>query len=218
MKIGILFDLDGTLLNTLEDLADSTNYALGQYGCPERSIEEIRRFIGTGAKRLIAQALPGKADDPDVDEVLATYQAYYATHAQIKTAPYKGVMEAIAEIKKKYPVAIVSNKPDKAVKILCADYFPGIYARGESTDCPRKPAPDMLFKAMAEIGVEKCVYVGDSEVDAITATAAGAPCLSVLWGFRDRDEIAANGGKHFCRDPRDMPAMIDKIVEEYYGK
>ena len=217
MKIGILFDLDGTLLNTLEDLADSTNYALRQYGCPERTMEEVRRFIGTGAKRLIAQALPGNENDPDVDEVLATYQAYYATHAQIKTAPYKGVMEAVAEIAKKYPVAIVSNKPDKAVKVLCADYFPGMYARGESTDCPRKPAPDMLYKAMAEIGVEKCVYVGDSEVDAITAGNAGAPCLSVLWGFRDREEIAEHGGKHFCCDPKDMPAMIEKIVEEYYG-
>ncbi len=217
MMIGILFDLDGTLLNTLEDLKDSTNYALRQYGCPERTIEEIRRFIGTGARRLIAQALPGGENDPPVDEVLATYQAYYATHAQVKTAPYPGVMDAIAEIAKKYPVAIVSNKPDKAVKILCADYFPGIYARGESTDCPRKPAPDMLYKAMEEIGATKCVYVGDSEVDAITAGNAGAPCLSVLWGFRDREEIAENGGKHFCTDPADMPAMIDKIVEEYYG-
>ena len=218
MKIGILFDLDGTLLNTLEDLADSTNYVLRQYGCPERTVEEVRRFIGTGAKRLIAQALPGTKNDPDVDQVLATYQAYYATHAQIKTAPYKGVMDAVAEISKKYPVAIVSNKPDKAVKILCADYFPGIYARGESTDCPRKPAPDMLYKAMEEIGVEKCVYVGDSEVDAITAGNAGAPCLSVLWGFRDREEIAQHGGKYFCTDPAQMPKMIDDIVEETYGK
>ena len=217
MKIGILFDLDGTLLNSLEDLKDSTNYALSQYGCPERTIEEIRRFIGTGARRLIAQALPGKENDPPVDEVLATYQAYYALHAQNKTAPYAGVLEAVEKIAQKYPVAIVSNKPDKAVKILCADYFPGIYARGESTDCPRKPAPDMLYKAMAEIGVEKCVYVGDSEVDAITAGNAGAPCLSVLWGFRDREEIAENGGKHFCTDPADMPQILDKIVEEYYG-
>ena len=215
MKIGILFDLDGTLLNTLEDLADSTNYALGQYGCPERTIEEIRRFIGTGAKRLIAQALPGKADDPDVDEVLATYQAYYATHAQIKTAPYKGVMEAIAEIKKKYPVAIVSNKPDKAVKILCADYFPGIYARGESTDCPRKPAPDMVFKAMEAIGVERCIYVGDSEVDVVTARTAGVPCLSVLWGFRDRADMEEVGGTHFCEKTEDLVAKLEELI---YGQ
>ena len=217
MKVGILFDLDGTLLNTLEDLKDSTNYALNYYGCPSRSIEEIRRFIGTGAYRLIAQALPGTENDPPVEDVLATYQAYYALHARDKTAPYEGVMDAVAEIAKKYPVAIVSNKPDKAVKILCADYFPGIYARGESTDCPRKPAPDMLYKAMEEIGAERCIYVGDSEVDAITAGNAGAPCLSVLWGFRDREEIAVNGGKHFCIDPKAMPAMIDKMVEEYYG-
>ena len=218
MKVGILFDLDGTLLNSLEDLMDSTNYALAQYGCPARSLEEIRCFVGNGARRLIVQALPGKADDPDVDEVLATYQTYYATHARVKTGPYAGIPEALAEIQKKYPVAIVSNKPDKAVKILCADFFPGIYALGEDAGRPRKPAPDMVYKAMGEIGVEKCIYVGDSEVDAITANNAGVPCLSVLWGFRDRAEIEAEGGKHFCTDPKDMPAMLEELAEEYYGK
>ncbi len=217
MKIGILFDLDGTLLDTLQDLTDAVNYTMGQYGCPPRTVEEVRRFIGTGAKRLIAQSLPGSQSDPPVEDALAVYQAYYALHARDKTAPYAGVLKAVAKLAETYPVAIVSNKPDKAVKLLCADYFPGIYARGESTDCPRKPAPDMLFKAMAEIGVEKCVYVGDSEVDVITAGNAGAPCLSVLWGFRDKEEIVANGGKYFCTAPGDMPAMIEKIVEEYYG-
>ena len=218
MKLGILFDLDGTLLNSLEDLMDATNYALTQHGCPERNLEEIRRFVGNGARRLIALALPDKDNAPPVDEVLATYQAYYPSHSQIKTRPYEGVLEALAEIQKKYPVAIVSNKPDVPVKLLCADYFPGVYALGEAEGCPRKPAPDMLYKAMAEIGVEKCIYVGDSEVDVITAANAGMPCLSVLWGFRDRDEIAAHGGKHFCTATKDMPAMLEKLAEEYYGK
>lgn len=220
MKIGMLFDLDGTLLNTLEDLADSTNYALAQYGCPPRTVEEVRRFIGNGAKRLIALSLPGTQEDPPVQEVLATYQAYYATHAQIKTRPYDGILDALTEIGKNYPIAIVSNKPDIAVKPLCAQYFPGIYARGESTDCPRKPAPDMLYKAMAEIGVDTCVYVGDSEVDVITAANAGVPCLSVLWGFRDREEIAQEGGKHFCTHPTQMLSMLEEIMGEIdnYGK
>ena len=217
MKLGILFDLDGTLLNSLEDLMDATNHTLQEYGCPTRSLEEIRNFVGNGARRLITLALPGKADDPSVDEVLAAYQAYYAAHARIKTGPYAGIPEALAEIQKKYPVAIVSNKPDKAVKILCADFFPGVYARGESDDCPRKPAPDMVHKAMAAIGVEKCIYVGDSEVDAITARNAGVPCLSVLWGFRDQAEIEVEGGKHFCTEVKDMPAMLDQLAEEYYG-
>ena len=218
MKLGILFDLDGTLLNTLEDLRDATNHALQEYGCPTRSLEEIRSFVGNGARRQITLALPGKENDPPVDEVLAAYQAYYATHARIKTGPYAGIPEALAEIQKKYPVAIVSNKPDKAVKILCADFFPGIFARGESDDCPRKPAPDMVHKTVEAIGVDTCIYVGDSEVDVITARNAGVPCLSVLWGFRDRSEIEPEGGKHFCTDPKDMPATLDRLAEEYYGK
>ena len=218
MKIGILFDLDGTLLNSLEDLCDAVNYTMDYYGCPNRTIEEVREFIGNGAKRLIALSLPGKDTDPGVEEALATYQAHYALHSQDKTRPYAGVLEALEKVGEKYPVAIVSNKPDIAVKPLCAQYFPGVYARGESSDCPRKPAPDMLFKTMETLGVEKCVYVGDSDVDVITATNAGAPCLSVLWGFRDRDCIKAAGGKYFCDKAEDMPAMLDQIVEEYYGK
>lgn len=217
MKVGILFDLDGTLLNSLEDLKDAVNYTMKYYGCPERSLAEVRDFIGNGAKRLIALSLPGKETDPSVEEALATYQVYYAQHAQDKTRPYEGAKEALAEISKKYPIAIVSNKPDIAVKPLCAEYFPGVYALGEAAGCPRKPAPDMLYKAMAQIGVDACVYVGDSDVDVVTATNAKAPCLSVLWGFRDEDCIRAAGGKYFCRDTKEMPQMLDKIVEENYG-
>lgn len=214
MKIGVLFDLDGTLLNTLEDLKDAVNHTLRQYGCPERSLEQIRLATGSGARNLIAKSMPGLESDPPVDEVLADYQKYYAAHTQVKTCPYDGILEALEQVGKKYPMAIVSNKPDVAVKILCADYFPGVFARGESDDCKRKPAPDMLLKAMAEIGVDKCVYVGDSEVDVVTAKNLGAPCLSVLWGFRDRACMEAVGGTYFCDDPKNMPAMLDKIIEE----
>ena len=218
MKIGILFDLDGTLLNTLEDLQDAVNYALGQYGCPARSLEEVRTFIGNGAEQLIRLSLPGKENDPPVAEVLATYQRYYASHSQIKTRPYDGILEALQQIGQQFPIAIVSNKPDIAVKPLCADYFGDIYARGESDDCPRKPAPDMVLKAMAEIGVDKCIYVGDSDVDVVTARNAGVPCLSVLWGFRDKACMEAAGGRHFCDDPSRMMRILTQMAEEYYGK
>ena len=218
MKVGILFDLDGTLLSTLEDLADAVNYVLKQYGCPERSLEEVRQFVGNGALRLIELALPGKENDPPAQDVLADYQVYYRAHSQVKTRPYDGILEALEKISQRYPIAVVSNKPDGAVKPLCKDYFGDIYALGESSDCPRKPAPDMVFKAMAQIGVDTCVYVGDSDVDVITAQNAGVPCLSVLWGFRDRDCIASVGGKYFCDDPANMPQILDQIVEEQYGK
>jgi phosphoglycolate phosphatase len=211
----ILFDLDGTLLNTLEDLTDATNAALEHFGCPPRTLEEVRQFVGNGAERLIRLALPGKADDPDVAEVLAWYKAYYAAHSQIKTCPYAGVLEAVEAVKKAFPVAIVSNKPDQAVKPLAAQYFPGLYARGESVDCPRKPAPDMVFKAMEALGVEKCIYVGDSEVDVLTAKNASVPCLSVLWGFRDQGDMIEAGGKCFCHDPADLVQILVKMENEY---
>lgn len=207
---GILFDLDGTLLNTLEDLADGTNYALSQFGYPQRSLGEIRRFVGNGAANLIRQAVPaGK----DWQPVLACFQDYYRAHCQVKTRPYEGIMEALEVLGKKYPLAIVSNKPDGAVKNLCGALFPGIYARGESDDCPRKPAPDMVYKAMEAIGADRCIYVGDSEVDVQTARNAGVPCLSVLWGFRNREEI---GGSHYCDDPKELAKTLERMVE--YGK
>lgn len=114
--------------------------------------------------------------------------------------------------RKRYPLAIVSNKPDAAVKTLCADIFPGIYARGESPDCPRKPAADMVYKAMASIGADTCIYVGDSDVDVLTANNAGVPCLSVLWGFRDRACMESVGAKHFCETPAHLVADIEEII------
>ena len=209
MKTGILWDLDGTLLDTLEDLADAVNFALQQFGYPERSIEEIRCFVGNGARRLIERSVPAGGD---ADAVFDTFRTYYDTHCRIKTRPYDGIMEALQKLGEKYPMAVVSNKPDSAVKPLCAEYFPGLYARGESTDCPRKPAPDMVFKAMEAIGVESCIYVGDSEVDVLTARNAGVPCLSVLWGFRDRAEIEEAGGSHFCEDTAKLVEKLEELI------
>lgn len=207
---GILFDLDGTLLDTLEDLKDAVNYALQAHGYPTRTLEEVRRFVGNGAAHLITLSVPeGAAYEP----VLETYRGYYQAHSQEKTAPYPGILEALARIREKYPIAIVSNKPDPAVKVLCKDFFGDIYALGETPDCPRKPAPDMLYKAMKALDIDRFVYVGDSDVDVITARAAGAKCVSVLWGFRDEDEIRAAGGEYFCRDTAQLPAVIDRVAQ-----
>ena len=196
---GILFDLDGTLLNTLEDLTDATNYALMQFGYPARTLEQVRRAIGNGAANQIRKSLPEGTPEETVQQVLSAYKPYYTDHCQIKTRPYEGVLEALEILREKYPVAIVSNKPDSAVKALCADYFPGIYALGETAGCPRKPAADMVHKGMEAIGADRCIYVGDSEVDVLTANNAGVPCLCVLWGFRDPEFFRDGRG---CKNSR----------------
>ena len=214
MNTIVLFDLDGTLLDSLGDLTDSTNYALAQYVCPPRTQDEIRSFIGNGVEHLIRMALPGKENDPPVAQVLDTYNAYYATHARIKTKPFDGILEALEKISQKHPVAIVSNKPDVVTKTLAKELFGGVPAWGESADCRRKPAPDMLHKAMKEMGVQKCIYVGDSEVDVATAKNAGCKCVSVLWGFRDKQVLIDAGAEHFCGTPGDLPAMIEELIYE----
>lgn len=207
---GILFDLDGTLLDTLEDLADSVNYALEQHGYPQRTLEEIRTFVGNGAAMLIKLAT---SESEDYEQVLRTFQSYYKTHCQVKTGPYAGILDVLKEIRAEYPVAVVSNKPDPAVKILCADYFGDVFALGEHAGCTRKPAPDMLYKAMEHLGVDKAVYVGDSEVDVITAKNAGMPCISVLWGFRTEAEIREYGDSIFCTDPKQLPEIVRSLTK-----
>lgn len=213
MKTGILFDLDGTLLNTLEDLLDATNYALSQCGYPKRTLKELRMFVGNGAQNQIRMSLPASASPEEVSRVLGIYKPYYTAHCQIKTRPYDGILDALEALRPDFPLAIVSNKPDAAVKQLCADFFPGIYALGEAPGCPRKPAPDMLKRAMAAIGAERCIYVGDSEVDILTAGNAHVPCLSVLWGFRDRETLERAGAQYLCPSPILLPQMLRQIAE-----
>ena len=212
---GILFDLDGTLLNTLEDLTDATNFALRQFGFPPRSIEQVRRAIGNGAANQIRRSAPEGTPEETVQKMLSIYKPYYTAHCQIKTRPYDGIPEALSVLCARYPVAIVSNKPDSAVKALCKEHFSGIYALGETPDCARKPEPDMVYRAMDAIGVDRCVYVGDSEVDILTAQNAGVPCLGVLWGFRDRTDMEVAGGIHFCEKPSEL---VEKIEEIIHGK
>lgn len=211
MKTAVLFDLDGTLLDTLGDLHAAVNHVLRQFGYPERTKAEVCRFVGNGAARLIHLAVPEGAEEAPV---LAAFQTYYAANCDVLTKPYHGIPEALAILAERYPLAVVSNKPDRAVKELAAIYFPTLYARGESSDCPRKPAPDMVKKAMAAIGAENCVYVGDSDVDIVTAKNAGVPCVSVTWGFRGEAELRAAGAECFCHDPLDLPNAIRRILKE----
>ena len=207
--IGILLDLDGTLLNTLEDLADAVNVALEQNGHPRRTLDEVRRFVGNGVAQLVRLAIPEGAQ---FQPVMDAFLSWYGLHCQDKTRPYDGIPAALEELKKDYPIAVVSNKVDSAVKQLCQALFPGVYGLGQREDIPRKPAPDMVWAAMKELGVEKCIYVGDSEVDVATARNAGVPCISVLWGFRTRQELEEAGATVFCQRPEELKAAIDHIA------
>jgi len=218
MTIGVLFDLDGTLLDTLDDLTDATNVTMRRFGKPEQSREKMRKIIGGGAFVQITTALAGNYDDLDLDEVMSFYRAYYHAHSNVKTRPYPGVVDALAELAKKYPVGIVTNKPHYMSRALRDQMFPGVYIQGEESVRPRKPEPAMVKKAMADLGIDACIYVGDTEIDVKTAKNADAPCLCVLWGFRDKEELDAAGGKYYCEDPRKIPEMIEKIIGEVYGE
>ena len=216
MKTGIIFDLDGTLLDTLEDLHAAVNHTLAQFHCPPRTLEEVRRFVGNGVDHLVRLSLPGMDTDPDVTEVIAAYRSYYNAHCREKTGPYAGILQALADLATEYPLAVVSNKPDSAVKPLCREYFGDIYSLGERKETPRKPAPDMVWQAMSAIGVSQCVYVGDSEVDILTAKNAGVPCLSVTWGFRNEAELQEAGAQYFCHTPADLPNILRAILTEAF--
>lgn len=208
MKTCVLFDLDGTLLDTLQDLTDCVNHALAQFSYPPRTPAEIRSFLGVGAKQLIIRSLPeGVAYEP----VLECYTAWYKDHCEEKTVPYPGIPEALEAIAAKYPVGIVSNKPDHAVKQMAKVYFGDIYALGERPEVPHKPEPDMLLRAMADLGADRCVYVGDSDVDVLTAKNAGCPCISVTWGFRDVDELLAAGADHLCNAAAELLPILSEL-------
>ncbi len=193
---GILWDLDGTLLDTLDDLADAVNTALRKMNYPERSLEEIRSFVGNGAARLIAASLPG-GDMSRFDETFAFFREYYAQHSNDKTRPYTGIPKLLEELKEEgFAMGILSNKPDFAVKDLAKRYFPWVdIAAGEIQGIPRKPAPDGLVLIMEQMGVSKenCIYIGDSEVDIATAVNTGIPCITVTWGFRDKADLQKAG-------------------------
>lgn len=210
----VIFDMDGTLLDTLEDLKDAVNAALRALSMPERTLEEIRRFVGNGAKLLLERAVPGGRENPECDRALALFREHYSRHCNDRTKAYEGVLPLLRRLKEEgYALAIVSNKPDAAVKELAGIYFEGLVetAIGERPGTAKKPAPDTVFAALKELAVpaERAVYVGDSEVDVETAVNAGLPCISVLWGFREREFLLENGADCFVEKPEEIWEYIE---------
>ena len=195
-----IFDLDGTLLDTLDDLTDSMNYILGKHNFPLRTRDEVRNFVGNGVRKLVERAVPPeyKADEEFIDKFYDDFSLYYNSHSDIKTSPYPGTLDMLDKLLHSgFDIAIVSNKIDSAVKSLSAKFFGERIksAIGEKPSVRHKPEPDMVFMAMEEMGADKenSIYIGDSEVDIQTAKNAGIPCISVLWGFKDRNFLEDSG-------------------------
>lgn len=205
----VIFDLDGTLTYTLEDLCRSVNHALRSCGMRERTLNEVRQFVGNGVRKLMERAVPLGTSSEEFERCFSMFREYYVLHCQDNTVLYDGIEDMLAELHRRgIPMAIVSNKLQAGVDEL-ADRFYGKYinvAIGERQGIPRKPAPDMVHLAMLELGVsvDETVYIGDSDVDIDTALAAGLPCISVLWGFRDREFLIEHGATQFVSHPSEL--------------
>lgn len=211
MKKAVIFDLDGTLLNTLDDLADSTNYALSKFGYPTRTIDEVRQFVGNGVAKLIERAIPEGKNNPNFEKCLAIFKENYAQNMYNKTAPYNGIIEMLSNLKSKgIKIAVVSNKFDLAVKELCKKYFEEFidFAAGENEaqGIRKKPAPDTVISVLNEFNFapEDAVYVGDSDVDIMTAKNSKMLCISVTWGFRDEKFLLENGATILINAPSEI--------------
>lgn len=211
----VVFDLDGTLLNTLEDLKDSVNYALRAFGMPERTHEEIRSFVGNGLSVLVERAVPMGRENPRYEEVFGLVRSYYQLHCNDKTDLYPGVKKLLGELKKRsFQLAIVSNKYHEGVQELKKQYFEGLVETAvgeqEAKGIRKKPEPDMVLCALKSLGVtrEQAVYVGDSEVDIQTAQNTGMDCIAVEWGFRTRREQELAGGKVFADTPEKLLELL----------
>ncbi len=211
----IIFDLDGTLLDTLADLAGSVNYVMKKYNLPDHSMDSVRQMVGNGVTVLMERAIPGGRSFAAFDNCLKDFKEHYEIHKKDLTKPFPGILEFLKEsYESGYKMAVVSNKFDLAVKGLCKDFFsPYITtAIGESAQTAPKPAPDTVFKAMQELQVtpEQCVYVGDSDVDIVTAKNAGIPCISVSWGFRTRQFLAEHGAVTIADTIEEFRHLIKK--------
>jgi len=210
----ILFDLDGTLLDTLDDLTDSVNHMLISFGYPARSREYVRQAVGNGVHNLIVRALPGGEDEARIGECLQAFRAHYGKNLDNKTRPYPGVMEVLRALQRAGIAAgVVSNKYDGAVKALSEKHFGDLVqvAVGERPGVRRKPAPDSVLEAMRCLGVEPAdaLYVGDSDVDVETAHNAGLRCVGVSWGFRPRESLVAAGADVVIDDAAALiPAVL----------
>ena len=212
----VIFDLDGTLLDTLQDLADSVNHVLAKYSCPAKTEQEICSYVGNGVKLLLERAIPSGAENPKFNEMYEEFLSYYKKHCNDKTAPYEGITDLLRELKAKgYKMAIVSNKFDSAVKDLSKLYFRDMMTaaigENEAKGIRKKPAPDTVIQALSELGSEKesSVFVGDSDVDFKTAKNSGLDCISVLWGFRDKEFLQNCGASVFASTPKELLEIIE---------
>lgn len=210
-----IFDLDGTLLNTLEDLADSTNYVLSLHGYPVRTLQEVRKFVGNGIRRLIEQAVPEGVDEEVVDILFKEFMPHYQEHCADKTRPYDGVIALLQSLKQQgIRLAVVSNKEDNAVKELCDKYFPNLLevSAGERVGIRRKPAPDTVNEVLKLLQMERnqAIYIGDSEVDVATARNAEIDCVAVDWGFRDKDCLEEAGARCIVSTTKQVEDCIIK--------
>ena len=211
-----IFDLDGTILYTLEDLKNSLNHALTSRGYPARTLEEVRRFVGNGVRKLVERGAPAGTDPAELERLYAAFHEYYKQHDLDNTRPYEGISALLEKLRAAgLRLAVVSNKVDYGVKDLCGRFFPGAFdaAIGERPGVAKKPAPDMVNEALARTGVprERAVYIGDSEVDIQTARNAGMDEIIVAWGFRKAEELAPHGPKRVAEDPQ---ALFAALTEE----
>lgn len=215
MKNTVIFDLDGTLLNTLDDLADSVNYALGECGMPPRTVEEVKGFVGNGIVKLIERAVPPNTKKEDFDKCYALFCDYYKEHMEDKTRPYEGVNGLLKKLKAKgFKTAVVTNKAEFAAVDLCKRMFgAGLdLTVGSCTDRPNKPAPDGVFYALSALGSKKeeAVFVGDSDVDILTAKNAQLDCIGVLWGFRSREVVEKAGADLIAETVDELEKLLLK--------
>lgn len=211
----VLFDMDGTVLNTLGDLAAAVNHTLREFSMPERSIAEVAAALGNGAAYLIAHTVPDGTPKELTDKVLAAYAPYYDAHCDILTGPYDGIVPLMEKLRDRgVKLTVISNKQDTAVKPLAEKYFPGLLeiAVGESAEVRRKPNPDAVLAALRHIGVERedAIYVGDTEVDLQTARNAGMECASVDWGFRTREQLVEIGAEHIFDTVQELEEYLLK--------
>ncbi len=209
----VIFDLDGTILDTLDDLADSTNMALQMNGLPMRTREEVRAFVGNGIQNLIERAVPLGVSTGVVQKVLKDFKVYYGEHCADKTKPYDGMIDLILQLRAQgFKTAVVSNKADFAVQELCEQYFPNMfdYVVGERVGVRKKPEPDSVNEVLHMLGIDrKCaVYVGDSEVDIATVQNAKMECIIVDWGFRDREYLLECGAKLFASTIEELSMRV----------
>lgn len=208
----VLFDMDGTILDTLEDLTDCVNYTMTVMGWPLKEKMQIRSYLGNGIRRLMELSAPDGVGEADFEKAFAIFKEYYDIHNQDKTAPYAGIVEVMAQLKQQgIKMAIVSNKVQSAVLALRDEFFPYVeVALGDLPGMPRKPEPDSCYKALELLGStkEESVYVGDSEVDMLTAKNAGLDCITVLWGFRDKEYLVKQGAAVFAETAQELLVEI----------